>query len=113
MRATGRFMAVLFGALVLVLPGGAASAQTCPNAGHAGIVECPKDPGPKVDRGSSEKVVKKAAPTRKPVEVLGVQVTRGSLPVTGSDVAALSALAVTAIVGGVTLTTMSRRRHRA
>lgn len=97
----GRSILVASGLGLAVALAGPAAAQECPNAEHAGVVDCPPDPG---DPGGSA--------VESDSEVLGTSQSRGGgLPVTGGDVVSLVVIGGSAIGVGAVLVNGSRRRR--
>ncbi len=69
----------------------------------------PVPPSPTVLAETATRTQSPAGPSRNGVEVLGAQVTRGSLPFTGGDVAGIAAIGVGVLGAGAVMVHRTRR----
>jgi hypothetical protein len=98
MRTNGRIAGLVLGVAMLgfVLLAPTASAQTCPDSGHAGVVTC----------GSGQVLAESITPA---AAADPVAVHSSALPLTGADVLGLLTIAIVAVAAGVVFVRFSRK----
>ena len=109
-RSTRSTRRLLLGGLAAIT---VAAGTVLPASAAFATDDYPVPPSPTVDSNTVAKPTAVAKPTTAAksnrVEVLGIQVKRGSMPFTGGDVAGLAAIGVGAVAAGAVMVQRTRR----